>query len=283
MAVATGGIGRAAVVFSSGFFGFFAHAGVLSALRTLSIDPIGYAGTSSGAIVAAMAASGMDDESIRALLFNLKKEDFWDPNPFASLIREGLRGFKGTRGYLRGEGFARLLSGLPVKRIENCPKPLAISATNLTERKETVFTRGDLAKAVQASGAVPMLFEPVNIKGTLYLDGGIVNKAPVKTVVGLWAPQTVVIHYIASHNLEKSGNQFLQNRFTPFHIHHLATNIARHEAYLNQIEWARTQGVRVIEIHSKTPPVGPASLKMGPKAYELSLKTALERLSREMP
>jgi NTE family protein len=260
MAVATGGIGRAAVV-----------------------DPIGYAGTSSGAIVAAMAASGMDDESIRALLFNLKKEDFWDPNPFASLIREGLRGFKGTRGYLRGEGFARLLSGLPVKRIENCPKPLAISATNLTERKETVFTCGDLAKAVQASGAVPMLFEPVNIKGTIYLDGGIVSKAPVKAVVGLWAPQTVVIHYIASHNLEKSGNQFLEKRFTPFHIHHLATNIARHEAYLNQIEWARTQGVRVIEIHSKTPPVGPASLKMGPKAYELALKTALARLSREMP
>ncbi len=155
MAIAAGGVGRAAVVFSSGFFGFFAHAGVLSALRTLSIDPIGYAGTSSGAIVAAMAASGMDDESIRALLFNLKKEDFWDPNPFASLIRDGLRGFKGTGGYLRGEGFARLLSSLPVKRIEDCPKPLAISATNLTERKETVFTRGDLAKAVQASGAVP--------------------------------------------------------------------------------------------------------------------------------
>jgi NTE family protein len=283
MAVATGGIGRAAVVFSSGFFGFFAHAGVLSALRALSVDPIGYAGTSSGAIVAAMAASGMDDESIRALLFNLKKEDFWDPNPFASLIREGLRGFKGTKGYLRGEGFARLLSGLPVKRIEDCPKPLAISATNLTERKETVFTSGHLAKAVQASGAVPVLFEPVNIKGTLYLDGGIVNKAPVKTVVGLWAPQTVVVHYIASHNLEKSGNQFLEKRFTPFHIHHLATNIARQEAYLNQIEWARAQGVRVIEVHTKTPPVGPASLRMGRKVYELALKTALDRLSREMP
>ena len=185
---------------------------MLSALRALSVDPIGYAGTSSGAIVAAMAASGMADESIRALLFNLKKEDFWDPSPFASLIRAGLRGFKGTGGYLRGEGFARLLSNLPVKRIEDCPKALAISATNLTERKETVFTRGDLSKAVQASGAVPVLFEPVNINGTLYLDGGIVNKAPVKTVVDLWAAETVVVHYIASHNLESTGNQFLEKR-----------------------------------------------------------------------
>jgi hypothetical protein len=40
MAPVAGGLGRAAVVFSSGFFGFFAHAGVLSALRVLSIDPI---------------------------------------------------------------------------------------------------------------------------------------------------------------------------------------------------------------------------------------------------
>lgn len=283
MAIAAAGANRAAVVFSSGFFGFFAHAGVLSALRAFAIDPIGYAGTSSGAIVAAMAASGMDDESIRALLFNLKKKDFWDPNPFASLVRGGLRGLKGTAGYLRGEGFARLLSNLPVKRIEDCPKPLAISATNLTERKETVFTRGDLSKAVQASGAVPVLFEPVNINGTLYLDGGIVNKAPVKTVVDLWAAETVVVHYIASHNLENAGNQFLEKRLTPFHIHHLATNIARHEAYLNQIEWVKGQGgVRVIEIRTKTPAVGPASLGMGPKAYEVARKTALDHLSREM-
>jgi len=282
MALATGRAGKAAVVFSSGFFGFFAHAGVLSALRTLSIDPIGYAGTSSGAIVAAMAATGMDDESIRALLFNLKREDFWDPIPLASFIREGIRGFKGTRGYLRGEGFARLLSALPVKRIEDCPKPLAISATNLTERKETVFTQGDLVKAVQASGVVPILFEPVTINGTLYLDGGVVNKAPVIKVVDLWAPETVIVHYIASHNLERPGNQFLEKRFTPFHIHHLAINIARHEAYLNQLERTRAQGVRVIEIQTRTPPVGPGSLNMGPKAYEVAVKTAFDRLSSEM-
>jgi NTE family protein len=282
MASVTAGLGSAAIVFSSGFFGFFAHAGVLSAIRSLSIDPIGYAGTSSGAIVAAMAASNMDDKSIRARLFNLKREDFWDPNPLASLIREGVRGFKGTRGYLRGEGFARLLSALPVKRIEACPKPLAISATNLTERKESVFTQGDMVKAVQASGAVPILFEPVNINGTLYLDGGIVNKAPVKKVVALWAPKTVIVHYIASHNLERTGNQFLEKRFTPFHIHHLATNIARHEAYLNQLEEVRAQGVQVIEIQTQTPPVGPSSLNTGPKAYDVALRTALDRLSHEM-
>jgi predicted acylesterase/phospholipase RssA len=55
------------VVFSSGFFGFFAHAGFLAALRELDINPVGYSGSSSGAILAAMAASGMTEAYINQL------------------------------------------------------------------------------------------------------------------------------------------------------------------------------------------------------------------------
>ena len=64
----------------------------------------------------------------------------------------------------------------------------------------------------------------------------------------------------------------MKNAFTPFHIHHLATNIARHEAYLNQIESVKARGVRVIEIRTKAPPVDPGSLGLGPKAYEVGAK-----------
>ena len=64
------------VVFSSGFFGFFAHGGFLAAVRELQIEPSGYAGTSSGAILAAMAASEMTDIAIKEILFNLKKSDY---------------------------------------------------------------------------------------------------------------------------------------------------------------------------------------------------------------
>ena len=140
------------VVFSSGFFGFFAHAGFLSALRDLNLDPTGYAGSSSGAIIAAMAASGMRDPAIKEILFAVKKSDFWDPDPLPSLLRQILKGFRGYTGYLKGDGFARLLGRIPVSRIEDCAKPLVIAATNLTRMKEGLFSKGPLTKALQASG-----------------------------------------------------------------------------------------------------------------------------------
>jgi NTE family protein len=73
---------KVGLVFSSGFFGFFAHAGCFKALQDLGIKPIGYSGTSSGAILAAYAAAGMDAQTIAELLFTLRKEDFFLPSPF---------------------------------------------------------------------------------------------------------------------------------------------------------------------------------------------------------
>jgi len=61
------------VVFSSGFFGFFAHAGCLKALEELGIRPAGYAGTSSGAIVAAFAAAGLPADAVSNTFFKLSQ------------------------------------------------------------------------------------------------------------------------------------------------------------------------------------------------------------------
>ena len=64
------------VVFSSGFFGFFARAGFLAALRELEIVPSAYSGASSGAIVAAMAATRTNYFPIREILtvFSMRKD-----------------------------------------------------------------------------------------------------------------------------------------------------------------------------------------------------------------
>ena len=96
---------RIGVVFSSGFFGFFAHAGCLKALEELGIEPVGYAGTSSGAIAAAFAAAGLSAAQISAVLFNLRKQDFWDPEPWYKTAASALKLFRGSLGYLKGERF----------------------------------------------------------------------------------------------------------------------------------------------------------------------------------
>jgi NTE family protein len=272
---------RLGVVFSSGFFGFFAHAGFLAALRDRGIEPSGYAGASSGTIVAAMAASGMHDYDIREMLFKLRKEDFWDPDPWYFILRKALLLFKGYTGYLKGEGFGRLLNKIPVKRIEDCPLPLMIAATNLTQKRETILTRGNLKEAIQASGVVPMLFKPVEIDGSLYVDGGMVNKAPVQAMADLIMPEKIIVHFISSENLEDRENSFLKMRMTPWHIHHLAVNISRQEAYQKQCDLVRQRGIEIIEAKTDVPTLGPNSLEKGPLAYNKAREAAVNILSKE--
>ena len=275
--------GRVGVAFSSGFFGFFAHAGFLAALRKMKIVPSAYAGASSGAIVAAMAASGMSNDDIRTILFNVNKTDFWDPDPLLSVLAGAFRLFQGYTGYLKGMGFKRLLESFPAKRIEDCEYPLAISAVDVTHRKEKIFTSGNLAKAIQASGSVPMLFQPTEINGALYLDGGISSKAPVEALADLCDPDKILVHFIASENVKQSGNGFMKKRFTPWRMQHIAINTARMEDYERQKRIVALRGVEVMEINTGGPIMGPNSLDKGPAVYEAARASALTYLKDAFP
>jgi NTE family protein len=270
---------KVGVVFSSGFFGFFAHAGFLAALRDLRIAPTGYSGASSGAILAAMAAANMSDPLIRDILFNLRKTDFWDPDPLPTLLGRLLALLRGYTGYLKGDGFARLLQKIPIKRFEECLTPLVITATNLTQRKEDILIRGDLIKAIQASGAVPMLFKPVEIDGSLYVDGGVVNKAPVQALADLIQPDKIIVHFIASADLERPANSFLQRRITFWHIHSLSFDISRQEAYQRQCDLVEQRGIEIIEVKTNAPALGPKTLEKGPLAYSKAHEETLKILS----
>jgi len=272
---------RIGVVFSSGFFGFFAHAGFLAALRDLNIRSSGYAGASSGTIIAAMAASDMSDHTIREILLRLKKSDFWDPDPMPFILKGALKLFRGYSGYLKGKGFARLLEHIPIKQIEDCPVPLVITATNLTLQREELFTRGSLTKGIQASGAVPILFKPVEIDGSLYVDGGMVNKAPVQALADLIQPEKIIVHFIASDNLEGPSNSFLKKKMTPWHIHRLAVNISRQEAYQRQCDVIKQRGIELIEVRTNAPGVDPNSLEKGPSAYYKSREAGIKILANK--
>ena len=269
---------KVGIVFSSGFFGFFAHAGFLAALREMEISVSAYAGSSSGAIVAAMAASGMDDRSIKDMLFSLKKDDFWDPDPWYLVFFKALGLLRGYTGYLKGNKFADLLKIIPKKQIQECETPLAITATNLNKKEETVFSKGDLIKAVQASGAVPILFKPVEINGSLYVDGGTTTKAPLRALADLVNLDKIILHFIASGNLEEEENSYLKSKMTPWNIQHLAFNIARKEAYQQQLWIMKMRGIEVVEVKTDAPAVNPNKLDQGPIAYEKARVATLEIL-----
>ena len=148
---------------SSGFFGFFAHAGVVSVLEAEGLPPARLCGSSAGALVGGLWAAGLPPARICEELLTLRRQDFWDPRP-------GL-------GLLRGARFrARLEALLPVSSFEACPRPLAISAWDPLARETVVLRSGPPAQAIQASSSVPFLFQPVRIGGRWLLDGGVADR-----------------------------------------------------------------------------------------------------------
>ncbi|MFC1825570.1 patatin-like phospholipase family protein, partial [Thermodesulfobacteriota bacterium] len=172
-----------------------------------------------------------------------------------------------------------LLEKIPVKRLEDCSVPLVVAATNLTLKKEEVFTSGPLIDIVQASGSVPMLFKPVEINGSLYVDGGMVDKAPVQALYDAMKPERIIIHFIASDNLKVAGNEFNKKKMTPWHIHHLSINISRQEAYQRQCDAVKRQGIEIIEVETDTPNLGPNTLERGPAAYSKAKETTTNMLT----
>jgi NTE family protein len=270
---------RTGVVFSSGFFGFFAHAGCLKALEELGIKPAGYAGTSSGAIAAAFAAAGLGAERIAGILFELRKQDFWDPEPWYKTAASALKLFRGSLGYLEGERFRQLLErSLPVRQFHELKTPCVIVGANITKKRREVFTAGSVSDAVQASGTIPWTFKMKRIGEDYFLDGGLIDKAPIEALRMHVPVDAIIVHYIASQDLTENSNAFLMKKFSPQRAYGMSVSIARQEHYRAQKMLAEQQGVMVIELKPAVPPVTPDTLDKGREAFESAYEQAIKEL-----
>ncbi len=174
---------------ASGFFGFYHHTGVLTALHQRGIRPARISGASAGALVAAMYASGSSPERIAEVLLAVKRSDFWDAHwPWA---RNGF-------GLLAGHRFASVLSSaLAVHRFEDCDIPLSVNAYDIEEGRTRHLDSGPLIPAVRASCAVPYLFSPVEIGGRSYWDGGFAEKTPLVPFFLDSDVDVVIVSYMA--------------------------------------------------------------------------------------
>ena len=167
------------LILSSGFFGFYAHAGVMEALEEAQLVPSLIGGSSAGALTSGLWAAGMPASELRERFLNLKRTDFWDLDPRFGLHPEA-HGF----GLLRGRAFDALLEdGLGkygVRDFSQCRVPLRVVAHDMDLNRPVVLDRGEVLSAVRASCALPGLFQPVRIDGVRYLDGGISDRAGIR-------------------------------------------------------------------------------------------------------
>lgn len=158
------------LVLSGGGARGIAHLGVLRALEQHNVKFDCIAGTSVGAIIGALYAQGMRAEEIMEAILRTK-------------ILRNLRPAWTLRGLLRMESIQSLLNDLiPHNTFEGLQIPLTVVATDLEAGKPCYFTNGAIIPALLASSCVPGMFNPVAMNGTTYVDGGVTDNFPARSI-----------------------------------------------------------------------------------------------------
>ncbi|HEU0154037.1 MAG TPA: patatin-like phospholipase family protein [Arenimonas sp.] len=206
---------RIGLVLGGGGARGFAHVSVLKELERQRIPIDCIAGTSMGAIVGGLYASGMDAVELEAQMramdwgrmfvdrldrpqrsFRRKRDD--DLALVAGKPGIGNEGLKIAPGVLSGERALLLLEELtePVATREDfdrLPIPFRAVATDLNSGQPVVLGSGNLALAMRASMSIPGIFKPVPIDGRVLVDGGLANQVPVDVVRAMGADIVIAV------------------------------------------------------------------------------------------
>ncbi|UOF89217.1 patatin-like phospholipase family protein [Fodinisporobacter ferrooxydans] len=146
----------------------YAHIGVLQVLEELGVPIYGIAGASMGSVVGAFYASGMGLRYIESLALHMKRRHLLD---FTMPKMGFVTGGKVT------EMLHLLTKGL---NFEDLVVKLAVVATDLENGERVVFQSGPVYQAVRASISIPGIFVPARIDGRLFIDGGVIDRVPIR-------------------------------------------------------------------------------------------------------
>lgn len=206
---------RIGLVLSGGGARGTAHVGVLKMLDDLHVPVDAIAGTSMGAVVGGLYASGMSGRDIERLLSTVDWQDsFRDKPPRAELAFRRKRddedflvqvplGFRGRKlliptGLIAGQKLTQILrqATLPVAAVpdfDHLPTPLRVVATDLETGAAAILSSGDLTSAMRASLSAPGIFSPVERDGRLLVDGGLVKNLPVDVARSMGVDVLIVV------------------------------------------------------------------------------------------
>jgi NTE family protein len=163
----------------------FAHVLVLKALDELGIRPSIIAGTSMGATMGAMYASGLSGDYLLKLVQKysvLKNDSLRDIFNKRDSLLKWINAFtfeKERGGILNARGLYQILfNEIKCKSFEDLEIPLIIIAADYWNADEVIFDKGELMPAIHATMAAPGVFAPVHMDHKVMIDGGVVNLVP---------------------------------------------------------------------------------------------------------
>jgi NTE family protein len=205
---------RICLVLSGGGARGMAHIGVLKVLEELKVPIDCIAGTSMGAVVGGLYASGMTASEIDATMRSLDWQDaFRDAPPRRDLAfrrKQDDRNFLVRvplglkhghlllpKGFIQGQQLQETLRQLTLPYTDSAsfdrlPTPFRAVATDLETGDAVVLDKGDLAIAMRASISAPGLFAPVEDQGRLLVDGGISENLPIGVARAMHADIIIV-------------------------------------------------------------------------------------------
>jgi NTE family protein len=187
-----GAPGTAFVLAGGGSLGAV-EVGMLLALAERGVRPDFIVGSSAGAVNATYFAGRPNVDGARALRAIWKELRARDVFPFSPI--GGLLGALSLRDHLVDPGpFRRLVAeNIPYRLLEESEVPVHVVATNVLTGREALISKGPSVSAVMASAAIPGIFPPVALDGTLYFDGSVAANTPVAAAVELGAERIVVL------------------------------------------------------------------------------------------
>jgi NTE family protein len=187
------------LVLSGGGAKGLAHIGVLKVIDSLGIKINYVAGTSMGAIIGSLYASGYTGKQLDSIFMEIDFDMLINDNlPRASKAfyeRDNSEKYAVTLPFedfkiklpsalSRGQNTYALFSKLTlhvseINDFSKLPIPFFCLATNIETGQAVMLDSGNLAQSIMASGALPTLFQPVTIDGQILIDGGVVNNYPI--------------------------------------------------------------------------------------------------------
>lgn len=161
-----------ALVLSSGGARGFAHIGAIKELESNGYRITSVAGTSMGALVGGIYASG-----------RLREFEEWVSSLDMMEVLKLTDLTLSSKGFVKGTRIIEKLKEIVHDHdIEDLPIPYCAIATDFLRGRERIFNSGSLFNAIRASISIPTFFQPFSLAGDYYVDGGLVNPIPINRV-----------------------------------------------------------------------------------------------------
>lgn len=215
-----------ALVLGGGAFHGMAHVGAIKVMEDAGIPIDLIVGTSAGSMVGAMYADNPHIDSLIPLAMKTTAKDVFDFSLFRS--REGFVSGQKLQDYLH-----RYLRS---ENIENMVIPFVAVTTDIEKGNSVALSTGPIAPSVNASCAIPGIFEPVKMYGTTFVDGGVLDGVPVDVArrfnpkviiaISIMAFDTVIdinnykqvferAYVVAAHNVSKNNMKYADIHIAP--------------------------------------------------------------------